>query len=337
MPPKIKNWLLARGISETVIDENNLKFEKDLLIIPIYDEKGSFLFNKYRRSPFVETGPKYTYAPGAAARLYMPASITNTGKMLIVEGELDALALVSHGYDAVSSTGGAGTFRKEWKAYLEGRQIYICYDNDTAGVAGTMRLLKLFPDARVVEIPETKGWKDISDFIAGNAAGLDALIEQAESWRLPPEISEAPSPKELKEGKSFCRTISDDLLIERQNRLKDGRSVAFIDKLVEVVVEHYEDLLKKTTTKRGRPYKLSSDALVNAKRVPITEYLQFDRQRKRVCIWHTEKTPSMVYYSKDNRVKCFGCGRLGDVIDIVEQLHGLTKSEAIKKINNDHA
>lgn len=338
MQQNIKNWLLERGISESVIAANKLSFENNMLIIPIFDEVNSFLFNKYRRSPFAssDSAPKYTYDRGATAQLYMPRGVDRSAAtVFIVEGELDALLLASRGFFAVSSTGGAGTFKKEWGEVLSGRKIYICYDNDTAGVKGTVRLLNIFPEANVIEIPKQKDCKDISDYLKLYPTGLEFLIGSAERWRLPPLFDAQASIKEIKARRGLCRFLAEDMQTQKHERQADGRSTELIDLLLEEVSKRYDDY----SVRIKHPSKVpgDSDALLKAKAVPIKNYIKFNAQRKALCIWHQEKTPSMIYYPKDNRVKCYGCGKLGDVIDVVQEMFLLNKGEAIKKINNEYA
>lgn len=51
------------------------------------------------------------------------------------------------------------------------------------------------------------------------------------------------------------------------------------------------------------------------------------------CLFHDERTPSMKLY--DDHFYCFGCGKHGDVTDMVGELFGLSPKEAAKKIAQD--
>ena len=65
-----------------------------------------------------------------------------------------------------------------------------------------------------------------------------------------------------------------------------------------------------------------------AKSYPINQLIEF-KGNTALCIWHQERTPSMHYYPRTNKVKCFGCGKLADSIDVVQQLQGCTLKEAV--------
>lgn len=73
-----------------------------------------------------------------------------------------------------------------------------------------------------------------------------------------------------------------------------------------------------------------------AKQFPITSLIEFDSHKKCRCIWHQEKSASMFYNDFNsefpNTVKCYGCGKFGDAIDVAMQVYGLDFSGAIKKL-----
>ena len=53
--------------------------------------------------------------------------------------------------------------------------------------------------------------------------------------------------------------------------------------------------------------------------------------RKRCCcVFHQEKTPSMILDVTMNRYKCFGCGKSGDVLSFVEECQGLGFTDSVR-------
>lgn len=335
IPVKYQAWLNARGISDEVLMHNNISVVNGQIVIPVYDYKGNFLFNKYRRDPFEDEGPKYRYDKGATAALYnIHNSWFPNDAVYICEGELDALALQSKGIFAVSTTGGSGTFDPSWAELLEDRSVYICYDNDAAGISGTIKLLKIFPHARVILIPQAPGMKDVTDFLKEDPSGWTELVAQSMIWRLPLE-TDSPEKKKIKMCVNSCSQISTFLGERRQCFLRDGRSTDFIDALLKHVTNRY-DFYNQKLKYKPREYRSVGDAqdsIARARSVSITEYIQFNKQGDALCINHTDKHPSMHYFKKNNKVKCFPCGFNGDTIDVVMKLFNLTAGEAIKKIN----
>ena len=53
-----------------------------------------------------------------------------------------------------------------------------------------------------------------------------------------------------------------------------------------------------------------------------------------LCPIHNEKTPSFVWYKKDNRYHCFGCQAHGDVIDLSMKIHGFSFKEALTYLSH---
>lgn len=195
MPDRIRAWLNARGISDQTIKDYGLYYDeaKQRIAIPIRDEDNVFAYNKYRRDPDLQEGPKYMYDRGGRALLFGAGRLWREGPVIICEGEFDCMLLDSKGFVAVTSTGGAFTFRPEWVKLLEGREVYVCLDNDDAGRAGTMRIASMIPEAKVMVLPglEIKG--DITDFFKEHDAN-DFRFAMTFAERLPPP----PPPTKIK-------------------------------------------------------------------------------------------------------------------------------------------
>lgn len=55
-------------------------------------------------------------------------------------------------------------------------------------------------------------------------------------------------------------------------------------------------------------------------------------RRKCRCVFHEEKTPSLMFDTTTNRYKCFGCGKGSDVISFMEDFNGLDFTEAVRAL-----
>ena len=53
-------------------------------------------------------------------------------------------------------------------------------------------------------------------------------------------------------------------------------------------------------------------------------------RRKCCCVFHEERTPSLMLDLSLNRYKCFGCGKGGDVISFVQECQGLGFVDAVR-------
>ena len=116
-------------------------------------------------------------------------AIAQERPVFIVEGEKDVERLAALGATATCNAGGAGKWKAEHAAFLDGADVIIVPDNDDAGeahadkvarslkgIAARTRILRLFGVQR-------KG--DVSDWLdAGNTIErLYALAEEAPDWR----------------------------------------------------------------------------------------------------------------------------------------------------------
>ena len=104
--------------------------------------------------------------------------------LFVVEGEIEAMLLDQLGYPAVSSTGGAGTWRPHWTqfvAHLD--KIIVIYDNDDAGTAGALQVREHVRRAHIRHWPA--GCKDGGEWLPQEAAfdWLQALIRSANNGK----------------------------------------------------------------------------------------------------------------------------------------------------------
>lgn len=296
-----KQWLLRRGITHEVIRMFGIRWGEHpqlggCIFIPVFREDGAVAFNKYRRNPLDETKPKYIYDKGGKTTLYGWHLAKKEKRILITEGEMDALVAWSANIPAVSSTGGAMSFQDEWAELLKDKEVVICYDNDDAGAKGAVRTLSKIPHAKVLLIPEEVGIKDLSDYSARNG-NIHDLLRTARHYL---------SIEEIKE--------------EKARRASVWQSTRFHDAYIDA---HKVAVVSPSSSKTGPNSKLE-----RAKAVPIINFLAFTN-KKALCIWHSERTPSLHYYSDKNKVYCWGCGAHGDVIDVVRQIRGCSFKEAV--------
>lgn len=210
LPDRIREWLHARGITNQVIENNRLfyDYQTHRIGIPVRDENNMLAYHKYRRDPESSSGPKYTYDRGGKAMLFGSRLLWKEGPVIICEGEFDAMLLESKGFIAVTSTGGAFTFREEWADILRERaEVYICLDNDLAGQQGSIKISRMIPNAKMLPLPGVGPKGDITDyFLLGNRPeDFKALMEFAEPLPLEPEPKKG---KPKKKGSDLERAKS---------------------------------------------------------------------------------------------------------------------------------
>jgi hypothetical protein len=167
LPERIKDYLHGRGIPDELIHRHLLGWNGERIAIPIPDERGEVAFFKFARDPENPDGPKMYATPGSQAAIYgWETVMKDPPRIVICEGEFDRLVLEAHGFDAVTSTGGAGTFSPAWAPFFRPiREVFLCFDRDEAGREGALRAGRILPQSRIVDLPPEVGEAgDVTDF-----------------------------------------------------------------------------------------------------------------------------------------------------------------------------
>lgn len=329
-------WLRdERHISEHVMIEAGLGIDTSNgeLVIPVYGADGTFLFNKYRKSPWTRDGAKYRYETGSKASLFGAETLTKilSGEtVLIAEGELDCLALRTLGYFAVSTTGGAGTWREEWSGLLSPFDVVFAYDADRAGVEGMLKASALTPNSSIAWIPVQYG-KDNTEIIhAGKVDELREAIASASRWRFPHPTEE--NSKKLKQYIAIRKKLSE----ERTFVMSQPNMTPFH---IDIAFTWVNNEIKKIREEENRPIvvnvndEFTSD-IESARRYPIKSLVKVGAGGFARCVAHTEKTGSLQVY-KDNHAFCFGsCQKRFDAIDIYRAIHGCDFKTAVKALQS---
>lgn len=313
---EVRQWLNKRGVNNDTIALFNIHEVDHFLTgagtiaIPVNNPDGTFSFNKYRRSPFIDAPhlPKYVYDKGGRTTLFGAERLAaDNKKVIITEGELDTLVCHSLGLNAVSSTGGALSFQPHFAELLNGYEVYICFDNDEAGAAGIVKTLQYLPEAKVVLIPEIVGVKDITDFVS-RGGDIHSLLSTA-----------------------FNPTLE----FVMEDKLKRAA--------VWLPVRFHNEYLKQMTpvsrpslpTDTEGKVKAADPKVVGkiqaAKEYPCDRIMEFVKN-KACCPVHFEKTPSLHYYPANNTCYCYGCSKHFDSIGLYQAVHKCGFKEALDKL-----
>ncbi len=127
------------------------------------------------------------------ATLYCADLVKDLESVIVCEGELDCLLLRQNGFDAVTGTSGAGTWKSSWSDRLQDMDATLVFDSDDAGrkgtikvaerlrgVAKTIRVADLFPENNGAE----KDQKDVTDFFrfGGTVEEFRATLSRATEY-----------------------------------------------------------------------------------------------------------------------------------------------------------
>jgi hypothetical protein len=102
-------------------------------------------------------------------RLFNIKKLLDRKDIIISEGETDCMIAEQNGFDVVTVTCGAGTFKQDWAKLFKDKNVYICYDLDMAGKKGAMRVASFLRNhsasVKIVTLPSELGQGgDITDF-----------------------------------------------------------------------------------------------------------------------------------------------------------------------------
>ena len=164
--------LNALKITKEAVEELNLGYMLNCLATPVF--KNGNLVNIARYNINKDPNyPKVRYNENANSGDIVPFDIWKKDfrATIICEGEKDMIVARSNGFNAITLTGGSqSSLQSEYFDYFKDRDVYICYDNDDAGVRGAKKLYKDLQrhckNVYVVDISyvckETK--EDVTDF-----------------------------------------------------------------------------------------------------------------------------------------------------------------------------
>ena len=127
---KVKSYLSKRGISESTSDKFDVGYLNDSIVFQY--KKNSKLVNvKYRSL----SEKKFWKEKDCMSVLWNQDNV-EPDKLVITEGEIDAMSLAEYGIKAVSLPSGANDLtwiENDWEYLEKFKVIYLVFDNDTAG------------------------------------------------------------------------------------------------------------------------------------------------------------------------------------------------------------
>lgn len=170
------------GIEPRIQQAALLGYNERAFIIPHVGLDGRIWAVKFRRDDRKGTeGTKYWSAAHRSFDFLYPSfevwkmiKQDMPSRILLCEGEFDALAAVSAGHAAVSLPSGAATSPDKWDWFWDkldqaGVSVYLAFDQDKAGQRAGRQvrhyLEKIVPDLLVIDL-EWDGAKDVAELVA---------------------------------------------------------------------------------------------------------------------------------------------------------------------------
>jgi hypothetical protein len=158
LPPDFWFDLESQGISAAVIHSRLIGWDGEHVTIPIFsrdrkvagfeyatfDERGRLMaLRRERHKP-------YLYGE--------PVLNLNPQEVVLTEGVVESLILLSHGFHALSVTGDGLSFRQEWVPALQKvPNVYLCFKHRSESIQAALGIRELLPQARIVTLPPEVG------------------------------------------------------------------------------------------------------------------------------------------------------------------------------------
>ena len=205
----IKNYKLgfAEKDEKKIIQycKNNNISDADFKKLGLLSEKGNFLFKNRIIFPITnfrsevvgfggraleDFGPKYLNSSESSiykknrTLYFLPNFLKDVKKhkfVVIVEGYFDVIAFNKLGYSNVASPSGTAlTIQQLSQVSKYTDEIYLCFDNDQAGIEATKRIIEIknniSKDLNIYSISLPSKYKDISEFYESAEKNIDNLI-----------------------------------------------------------------------------------------------------------------------------------------------------------------
>lgn len=167
-----QEYLTSHSLKEPFVKERGWEWDDQKITIPIFDESGKFLYNKYRQ---LSGDVKFTADPGSHPTLYMAEHITKLTEVVLCEGEPDCVRLWQAGVPAVTGTFGVSTFSTKLATPLKGKTVYICLDTDEPGQEAVQKYYRVLTEVgatpKILNLPT--GYKDTSEYLTDNHTKAD--------------------------------------------------------------------------------------------------------------------------------------------------------------------
>jgi hypothetical protein len=123
-----------------------------------------------------------------ATELY-PVNQLGADRIIICEGEWDALVTIQNGYPAITRTAAAKVWMSPWSASFKDKIVYLAHDADSTGQIANRkvaRALRHLADVRIVKLPYPiveKHGQDLSDFwLEHDRADFEQMLAEAQPW-----------------------------------------------------------------------------------------------------------------------------------------------------------
>lgn len=213
--PVLEDLLAARGLWTKTLDVYEIGWDQgaQTYTIPIRDQEGKLQnVRRYQIRPLPGRRKIWGIAGHNKPRLFplvalKKAKRRDEGRIIICEGEWDALICNQYNFRAITRTSSARNWNPHWAPLFKGLIVYLCHDMDKDGQSANHKvarsIAKYAREVRVIRLPYAvtpDHGKDLTDWWLEHDADRDAfqrLVDEAvpydDTAEDPEEIDPSPA------------------------------------------------------------------------------------------------------------------------------------------------
>ena len=327
----------------TVSQKNGNLFDRfrDRLMFPIIDVRGNVIGFGGRIIKKDDNAAKYLNSPetmifNKRKNLFGMnlAKKSKQGYLILVEGNIDVVALHQYGFDnAIASL---GTSLTEEQAALMTRytdQIVLIYDGDKAGQNATQRAIPILEKAGIqVKVLQLKDAKDPDEFLKKFGADKFKLLLEGSANRVEYQLNAIRGKYDLNVDEERVKFLQESagLISSLQSPVQQevyGHRVADVAKISYDAMKNEIDKAKKRRAYQQKKKQEAIDLAPAKALQPKSRNIRYDNMKSAMAeetlLAMALREPALLDQAAQLKGESFSSGLLGKVFSQLQQRHSL--------------
>ena len=327
----------------TVSQKNGNLFDRfrDRLMFPIIDVRGNVIGFGGRIIKKDDNAAKYLNSPetmifNKRKNLFGMnlAKKSKQGYLILVEGNIDVVALHQYGFDnAIASL---GTSLTEEQAALMTRytdQIVLIYDGDKAGQNATQRAIPILEKAGIqVKVLQLKDAKDPDEFLKKFGADKFKLLLEGSANRVEYQLNAIRGKYDLNVDEERVKFLQEaaGLISSLQSPVQQevyGHRVADVAKISYDAMKNEIDKAKKRRAYQQKKKQEAIDLAPAKALQPKSRNIRYDNMKSAMAeetlLAMALREPALLDQAAQLKGESFSSGLLGKVFSQLQQRHSL--------------
>ena len=317
----------------TVSQKNGNLFDRfrDRLMFPIIDVRGNVIGFGGRIIKNDPNAAKYLNSPETAIfnkrkNLFglNLAKKSKAGSLILVEGNIDVVALHQYGFDnAVASLGTSLTEEQATLMTRYAEQIILIYDGDKAGQNATQRAIPILEKAGLqVKVLQIKDAKDPDEFLKKFGADKFKLLLEGSSNRVEYQLNAIRQKYDIREDDQKVKFLQEsaDLICTLGSAVQRevyGNRVAEAAKINADAMKMEIDRALKRRISKAKKQQEKIDLAPARKLQPTARSIRYDNMKSAMAeesiLSQILREPAMLQECKDLTPQMFSVSLLGNV------------------------